>query len=221
MAKVITLAGTKGGAGKSTTGYVFAAWAAAQGHSVGILDADPNKAISTWHERGQAARITVRDSINENNINDAVAELETAGTEYIVIDLPGMRGMVQICAFGLSDLIILPAQTSSTDVEMAVDIANLIEKNRKMIPTAKVRLLYTRISPSYLTTVDKHAFEQVKGFGIPTFATMFFERKVWKEMTYHGTIPGMDAAATKSDREAVNNMTTLCHEIMTTLNEGI
>lgn len=221
MAKVITLAGTKGGAGKSTTGYVFAAWAAAQGHSVGILDADPNKAISTWHERGQAARITVRDSINENNINDAVADLEAAGTEYIVIDLPGMRGMVQICAFGLSDLIILPAQTSSTDVEMAVDIANLIEKNRKMIPTAKVRLLYTRISPSYLTTVDKHAFEQVKGFGIPTFETMFFERKVWKEMTYHGTIPGMDAAATKSDREAVNNMTTLCHEIMTTLNEGI
>src|SRR5688500_2371670 len=110
MARVISVAGTKGGVGKSTTAYILAGRLAEMGNKVGLLDADPNHAVSDWHAVGQVPGITIVGGITEQNLGDEVAVLENAGTDFIIIDLPGMRGMVQVFSFGLSDLIIIPTQ---------------------------------------------------------------------------------------------------------------
>ena len=90
------------------------------GNKVGLLDADPNHAVGDWHEVGQLPGITIASDITEQNIGDEVAKLEDGGADFVIIDLPGMRGMVQVFAFGLSDLIIIPTQTSRSDVEQAL-----------------------------------------------------------------------------------------------------
>lgn len=220
MARVISVAGTKGGVGKSTTSYILAGRLAEMGHKVGLLDADPNHAVRDWHEVGQLDGITIASDITEQNIGDEVAKLEDAGTDFIIIDLPGMRGMVQVFAFGLSDLIIIPTQTSRSDVEQALGLVHMINRNRKTIQNAKVRLLFTRISPSYTTGVDAHAFSQVAEQNAPVMATKLYERKHFKEMTYTGLLPNASGSkTTRSDREAVVNIGEIVAEVMSILED--
>jgi chromosome partitioning protein len=215
MARVISVAGTKGGVGKSTTAYILAGRLAEMGHTVGLLDADPNHAARDWHAVGQVPGITVSTDITEQNIGDEVARFEDGGTDFVIIDLPGMRGMVQVFAFGLSDLIVIPTQTSRSDVEQALDLVHMIERNRKTIPNAQVRLLFTRISPSYRTSVDAHAFSQVAGHDVPVMASRLFERKHFKEMTYTGLLPNVAGPKpTNSDREAVANVNEIVAEVL-------
>jgi chromosome partitioning protein len=218
MARVISVAGTKGGVGKSTTSYILAGKLGEMGHKVGLLDADPNHAVGDWHEVGQLPGITIASNITEQNIGDEVAKLEDDGADFIIIDLPGMRGMVQVFAFGLSDLIIIPTQTSRSDIEQALGLIHMIERNRKTIQNAKVRLMFTRISPSYTTGVDAHAYKQVSEYGAPVMATKLYERKHFKEMTYTGLLPNAASPkATRSDREAITNINEIVDEILSVL----
>jgi chromosome partitioning protein len=218
MARVISIAGTKGGVGKSTTSYILAGRLGEMGHKVGLLDADPNHAVGDWHEVGQLPGITIASNITEQNIGDEVAKLEDDGADFIIIDLPGMRGMVQVFAFGLSDLIIIPMQTSRSDIEQALGLIHMIERNRKTIQNAKVRLMFTRISPSYTTGVDAHAYKQVSEYGAPVMATKLYERKHFKEMTYTGLLPSAAGPkATRSDREAITNINEIVNEVLSAL----
>lgn len=218
MARVISVAGTKGGVGKSTTSYILAGKLGEMGHKVGLLDADPNHAVGDWHEVGQLPGITIASNITEQNIGDEVAKLEDDGADFIIIDLPGMRGMVQVFAFGLSDLIIIPTQTSRSDIEQALGLIHMIERNRKTIQNAKVRLMFTRISPSYTTGVDAHAYKQVSEYGAPVMATKLYERKHFKEMTYTGLLPNASSPkATRSDREAITNINEIVDEVLSVL----
>ena len=218
MGRVISVAGTKGGVGKGTTAYVLAGRLAEMGHSVGLLDADPNHAVRDWHAVGEIQNITIASDITEQNIGDEVAKLEDGGADFIIIDLPGMRGMVQVFAFGLSDLIIIPTQTSRSDVEQALGLVHMIERNRKTIQNAKVRLLFTRISPSYTTGVDTHAYGQVAEHNAPVMAARLYERKHFKEMTYTGLLPSAAGAkVTRSDREAVANIGEIVAEVLSVL----
>jgi chromosome partitioning protein len=218
MARVISIAGTKGGVGKSTTSYILAGRLGEMGHKVGLLDADPNHAVGDWHEVGQLPGITIASNITEQNIGDEVAKLEDDGADFIIIDLPGMRGMVQVFAFGLSDLIIIPTQTSRSDIEQALGLIHMIERNRKTIQNAKVRLMFTRISPSYASGVDAHAYKQVSEYGAPVMATKLYERKHFKEMTYTGLLPSAAGPkATRSDREAITNINEIVNEVLSAL----
>lgn len=218
MARVISVAGTKGGVGKSTTAYILAGRLAEMGHSVGLLDADPNHAVRDWHAVGEIQSITIASDITEQNIGDEVAKLEDGGADFIIIDLPGMRGMVQVFAFGLSDLIIIPTQTSRSDVEQALGLVHMIERNRKTIQNAKVRLLFTRISPSYTTGVDSHAYGQVAEHNAPVMTARLYERKHFKEMTYTGLLPSAAGTkVTRSDREAVANIGEIVAEVLSVL----
>jgi chromosome partitioning protein len=218
MARVVSIAGTKGGVGKSTTAYLLAGRLAEMGNKVGLLDADPNHAVGDWHAVGEIHGITIARNITEQNICDEVAKLEDGDADFIIIDLPGMRGMVQVFAFGLSDLIIIPTQTSRSDVEQALGLVHMIERNRKTIQNAKVRLLFTRISPSYTTGVDAHAFRQVAEHGAPVMGTKLYERKHFKEMTYTGLLPNATGPkATRSDREAVTNINYIVAEVLSVL----
>jgi chromosome partitioning protein len=215
MAKVISVAGTKGGVGKSTTAYILAGRLAEMGHTVGLLDADPNHAVRDWHAVGQVPGITVSSDITEQNIGDEVARFEDGGADFVIIDLPGMRGMVQVFAFGLSDLIVIPTQTSRSDVEQALGLVHMIERNRKTIQNAQVRLLFTRISPSYRMSVDAHAFAQVAEHKAPVMAACLYERKHFKEMTYTGLLPSeAGPRPTHSDREAVANVNEIVAEVL-------
>jgi len=78
--------------------------------------------------------------------------------------------------------------------------------------------MFTRISPSYTTGVDAHAYKQVSEYGAPVMATKLYERKHFKEMTYTGLLPNAASPkATRSDREAITNINEIVAEVLSVL----
>ncbi len=73
MGKVIAIASSKGGAGKTTCSFILGAELAYQGLEVCIIDADPNHPIAGWKERGGMAKnLSIVQNGDENTMMDEI-----------------------------------------------------------------------------------------------------------------------------------------------------
>ena len=63
---VIPFVSPKGGCGKSTSAVLLASYLAESGHSVTIIDADPNRPVSRWSKRpGKPKNLSVLENVTE------------------------------------------------------------------------------------------------------------------------------------------------------------
>jgi chromosome partitioning protein len=120
MTKIITIAGQKGGLGKSTIAAHLAVALSQAGSRVLLVDIDPQASLKNWYQ------------IRENTFGKGytgVTFLESAGwrvtstistykdrTDYIVIDSPPHTELETKNAIRIADLVIIPMQASPTDV---------------------------------------------------------------------------------------------------------
>ena len=75
-AKVLSVASTKGGAGKTTIVMAVAGTLAAEGLKIAVVDADPNRAYISWAEAVyEGAPIAVRAEADEARLAEAIDEL--------------------------------------------------------------------------------------------------------------------------------------------------
>ena len=77
----IVFASPKGGAGKSTSGRRASDRAGAEGASVTVIDADPNRPVSQWAKRpGCPQNLEVLGDTSEATIIDAIEDATKPGT---------------------------------------------------------------------------------------------------------------------------------------------
>ncbi|WP_161971574.1 ParA family protein [Acidipropionibacterium jensenii] len=111
---VITVANTKGGAGKSTSAVFLATAAARTGRQVRVLDADPQGTASEWawaaEEDGTALPFTV-EPVNSAGLR----HLHVTDDLTIVDTPPGESSLVQ-AAIDLSDFVVIPTKATSADL---------------------------------------------------------------------------------------------------------
>ena len=85
----IVFASPKGGAGKSTSAVLLATVLAERGATVTIIDADPNKPVSSWAKRpGKPNNLTVVADVSEDTVIDAIEEAATHSA-FVIVDLEG------------------------------------------------------------------------------------------------------------------------------------
>ena len=90
----IVFASPKGGAGKSTSAVVLAGELAGGGHTVTIIDADPNHPVSRWAKRpGKPPNLTVLDNITEDTIIETI-EAAAKRFRYVIVDLEGTANVM-------------------------------------------------------------------------------------------------------------------------------
>lgn len=120
MAKVITIAQQKGGAGKTTIAAHLAVALAQKGNRVAAVDIDPQGSLSAWHklreERfGEGYTGIAFSALSGWRVGSEVSRLKRE-QDYIVIDSPPHTETEARTAIRSADFIIIPVQPSPTDL---------------------------------------------------------------------------------------------------------
>lgn len=139
MAKIITFAQQKGGAGKTTTLVQLAvAWRDA-GNSVALVDLDPQGSLARW--------AGMRDDLNCRTSSDwkASGDIRAAAREadFVLVDCPGNADILLRATIRDSDLVIAPCQPSIMDIWALDPVIDMATKEK-----TQMRVVLNRVPPT-------------------------------------------------------------------------
>jgi chromosome partitioning protein len=187
-AKVLTVASTKGGAGKTTIVMALAGTLAAEGLRIAVVDADPNRAYASWAgEAYEGAPVDMRAEADEARLAEAIDEL-TPTADLVLVDTAGFGNRAALLAIAAADAVLVPCTPSRADVEQAAKTLQLIggaaRAARRAIP-AKVVPSRVKIA----TAVSKHAVAELDAAALPRTVAGIGDRVAFAEMTFSGRVP--------------------------------
>jgi chromosome partitioning protein len=192
-AKVLTVASTKGGAGKTTIVMALAGTLAAEGLRIAVVDADPNRAYASWAEDAyEGPPIAIRAEADEARLAEAIDELGPEA-DLVLVDTTGFGNRAALLAMAAADAVLVPCTPSRADVEQAAKTLQLVEGAAR----AARRTIPARVVPSRLkhaTAVSRHAVAELDAATLPRTAAGVGDRVAFAEMTFSGRVPaGGDA----------------------------
>lgn len=116
-ATIYTVAGRKGGCGKTTTATNFAAWLVVQGHKVALLDTDPEiqaKVFALERAKNPALKALHYEHVT-GDIKRTIISLAQE-FDYVVIDTPGLDSIEGKRAIAVSHVTLFPFKLSTLDM---------------------------------------------------------------------------------------------------------
>ncbi|MCJ7993387.1 ParA family protein [Rhizobium cremeum] len=213
---VISFANAKGGAGKTTAALLLATELAHQGYRVAILDADPQRWITQWHElSGPQHNIEVISEVSVASIQGHIRELARTA-DYTIIDLAGARDAIVTTAIGLSDHVMIPVQGCAMDARGGAQILDLI---KLMEETGRLKIAHSVVLTRVTSMVTTRALLTIKGLlaarGVNVINTPIAERSAYREIfDCGGTLYSMDAAKISNLDRARENARAFAGEVM-------
>ncbi|MFV2089367.1 MAG: AAA family ATPase [Pseudomonadales bacterium] len=184
---VITIATTKGGAGKTTVAQMIIGAVHNLGYSVGVIDCDENQTLSSWLKASNNMAIETRAVLDETMVLEEVRKLQRKH-DLVVIDTPGANTQSTVFAVGCANLVLIPLQLSHADVVEAEKTHRLVKSASEMTGSKiNSRLIYTDYTPK--TKIAKKVRKTVDALGLPTLKTRLHHLVAFKELTFSGKVP--------------------------------
>lgn len=208
VARVITIAQQKGGAGKTTmAAHLAVAWAASGRNKVAIVDIDPQGSLTQWYD-------VRKERLGEDDANLTFAcisgwrvrsELDRLKYTHdiIVIDSPPHTDAEARTAIRAADLVVVPLQPSPMDLWATSATINVCKQEK--VP---VKMVLNRVPPNASIT------EAVSGEMVGLTANRFGNRVAYAGSLMHGLGVTEYAAMSKAAEEVRG----LAKEIMQYLN---
>jgi len=184
---IITLATSKGGAGKTTVAQMIIGAVHRLGYSVGVIDTDANATLTDWINNQSKMAVECRQVLDDASIVPMARKLERK-YDLVVIDTAGARSQATIFAIGCADLVLIPMQLSNADVVEADKTYKLVVSTSRM--TTKeipARIVYTDYTPK--TKVAKWVKKEMEDRELPVMKTRLHHLVAFKELTFNGRVP--------------------------------
>lgn len=169
---ILTVAGFKGGVGKTTSAVHFAAFL--QQHAPTLLiDGDPNRSATAWAQPGKLPFKVVDERAAPRYIRDF---------EHIVIDTKArpdeedLKSLVEGC-----DLLIIPSKPDM----LSLDALRLTANTLKAIGATRYRVLLT-IAPPKPSTDAEQAHDALTRAGYPVFRSIIRRFKAYEDAASEG-----------------------------------
>ena len=127
--RVVTLAGTKGGIGKTTICSVLAVRAAQDSPKVALIDLDPQESLSSWWTRRGKTKNPKLFEIDATT--EAIELLLAEKWDWAFIDTgPAKLDLIEP-GIAVADLVLIPTRPSAFDIEQAAITVELCEAHGK------------------------------------------------------------------------------------------
>ena len=124
--QTIVLATQKGGSGKSTLAIGLALAAMQDGHTVRLIETDPQGTLSNWKRRRNDAEPSVEPVDGAGEIEQRLVIFDRNGVTLTVIDTAGGTSAVTTAAIRAADLCLIPVRPSLADIEAAAPTLSLV-----------------------------------------------------------------------------------------------
>ena len=124
---ILAFISQKGGSGKTTLSVNIAAFVAANGFSVSIVDLDPQASASAWCEARDADDISI-ETTHPPLLDKTVNRLRKNGANLILIDTPPHNSTAAANAVSVADFVIVPVRPASFDLAAVADTARLVKQ---------------------------------------------------------------------------------------------
>lgn len=201
MGKVIVLATSKGGAGKTTLARALACHWYNLGLRVCVFDADPQASFSKKHNpQGKLSRMTVIAQPEETVYEEILENKDKF--DYIIVDTGGFRNRTMIRALIASDLALIPLKPSADDVAEAINTHKVLQELGK-VPEREGKSIYYRMILTMTnqgTVISKHVKEELKKIGYLVLDAELYNRVAYPEAGLSGLAPNItepDGAASR------------------------
>ena len=116
----IVLATQKGGSGKSTLAIGLSLAAIQAGHTVRLIETDPQGTLSNWQSRRPYAEPLVEPVYSAGDIEQRLQSFDRSGVTLTIIDTAGGASAATTAAIRHGDLCLIPARPSVADIEATV-----------------------------------------------------------------------------------------------------
>jgi chromosome partitioning protein len=184
--KVIAVANTKGGVGKSTIAGNLA-WALTSGEpppKVLLVDADPQASITKWFDLADS---TPFDRMQLTTARVLQQQLPRLRVQYriILVDCPPMQSDVTAAAVTQADLGLVPVQPSPLDMLAYSELVPLLRQAQGFNATLKLRFVINQLSPR--TVLGSEVKESLADADIPLLQTMIHDRQVYRRIVAQGS----------------------------------
>lgn len=192
MYNVITLATSKGGAGKSTLARSLAAHWLVSGFNPAIIDADPQGSIiARYNPDGPFGKIKVVADPEESvfsTIEDLIGK-----NKPIIVDTGGFRNRTTIRALIKTDLALIPLKPSADDMTVAIETYQLIKElndtPERYGNPIKIRMIITMSQQG--TVISRHARNELEEVGLPIMRSEMYQRVAYPETAISGLAPSL------------------------------
>lgn len=210
VAKVITIAQQKGGAGKTTVAaHLAVAWAQNPKRKVAIVDIDPQGSLSQWYKvradvLGEDNTHLTFAAISGWRVRSEIDRLKHTH-DLIVIDSPPHTDAEARTAIRAADLVVIPLQPSPMDVWATSATIQICKQER--VP---VKMVLNRVHPQAKLT------QAISGEMVGLAGARFGNRVIFAGSLMHG----LGVTEADSSSAAAEEVRGLSKEILTYLSKA-
>lgn len=176
--KTIAVLNQKGGAGKTTIATHLATALQHSGHSVLLIDTDPQGSARDWAAVREEHPISVV-GMDRPTIERDVKSL--APVDFIIIDGAPQASDLAVSAIKASDFILIPVQPSPYDIWATEALVDLV-KQRIEITDGKLQAAFLVSRAISGSNIGKEISGALEGYGLPVLST-----RVSQRVDYPGT----------------------------------
>lgn len=180
--QIITVAQQKGGSGKTTVAVNLAVALRSRGHSVALIDTDPQGSMGRWFmERIEAFAPDDLLDFSTSSAWGASYESEKLKKrfDYVIIDTPPKIDSDLRPALRVADLVIVPVASSHVDLWATEGVLDLARREK-----APVLVVLNRTKPG--TRLGTEIAEKVAELGAEVAATQLANRVAYAETLGQG-----------------------------------
>ena len=200
---ILSVLNPKGGSGKTTISTNLARSLYERGHSVLMVDSDPQGSARDWHAARDDNPIELIALDRPNNLKTLITMAEKY--DFVVIDGAAKLEDMMAACIKVSDFILIPVQPSPYDIWAASDLVDFIKARQEVTdgtPQASFVLSRTvegtRLGQEVRTALDEYA--------LPVCVTTITQRQVYPQSAAEGlTVFEVDNAKAKDEANALTD----------------